>query len=307
MVVEARQPKSRRAIIAAGAAALAASVAQALGRPSEVRAGIDGDVVLGNYNASSGTTSIDCSVGTAFQASATGIATGVQAFSPNGSGVYGTSYGGSGVFGYTPGGTNTRGVSGVAYGDGTGVVGTSSTTPGSASGPGKTGVFGYSVQDSSARGVVGQAGTGTGVHGWAGSGSMPAPSTKTGVYGRCDTDANARGVSGSSGQGTGVYASTSTGAALLGLANSTGGFGLKSTGRVSLSKASGVATIAAGTSVTVTPGIDIVAGTYVLLTPQADPGTRRIWATTSTTANTITIHVSSAVSGSLKVAWLALG
>jgi hypothetical protein len=171
----------------------------------------------------------------------------------------------------------------------------------------KTGVFGYAAQDSASRGVVGQATTGTGMHGYAGAGIPPAPSTKTGVYGRCDIDANARGVSGSSGPGTGLYGSTSTGAALLGLASSSSGFGLKSTGRVSLSKASGVATILAGnTVVQVTPGTDIVSGTFIILTAQADPGTRRLWATTNITTNVITLHASSAVTSDLKVAWLAL-
>ena len=46
---------------------------------------------------------------------------------------------------------------------------------------------------------------------------------------------------------------------------------------------------------------------FVLLTPKADIGTRRLWYTTDATANTITIRVSSAVSASLAVGWLLLG
>ena len=43
-------PRSRRAILAGALGAVAASVAHALGRPAAVRAGVDGDVVLGASN-----------------------------------------------------------------------------------------------------------------------------------------------------------------------------------------------------------------------------------------------------------------
>ena len=55
------------------------------------------------------------------------------------------------------------------------------------------------------------------------------------------------------------------------------------------------------------PGPDVTTTSFVLLTPEADIGTRRLWYTTDATANTITIRVSSAVSASLAVGWLLLG
>jgi hypothetical protein len=51
----------------------------------------------------------------------------------------------------------------------------------------------------------------------------------------------------------------------------------------------------------------VTSGTFVLLTPKANIGTRALWFTTSTTNDRITIHMSSARSSSTKVAWLMLG
>jgi len=89
--------------------------------------------------------------------------------------------------------------------------------------------------------------------------------------------------------------------------NQAGGFGLRSIGRTKFST-SGVATITAGsTSKTVIPGVNIVNGTFVLLTAKSNIGTRSLWFTTNPTTNRFAIHMSSAKGSSTKVAWLLLG
>jgi hypothetical protein len=58
MSTEMSAPRSRRAILAAAAGAAAATVASAFARTAPVRAGIDGDVVLGQVNTPIDTTAI---------------------------------------------------------------------------------------------------------------------------------------------------------------------------------------------------------------------------------------------------------
>lgn len=171
-------PHSRRALLAAAAGGAAALVAGALGRPAPTRA-TDGDVVtVGGYLTGTSTTSIDNTSGNTsnvFQASTNGTGSAIFAHSAGGTGVYGTTWGTgqAAVFGYTPGGG--VGVRGVGYSDAPGVMGSSSTLPGSSAIPTKTGVFGYAIQDSTARGVYGRSNAGRGVYGQATSG--------TGVFG----------------------------------------------------------------------------------------------------------------------------
>lgn len=119
----------------------------------------------------------------------------------------------------------------------------------------------------------------------------------------------------------GVYGSTSTGKGVAGAANgatgvagsfaasAAGGFALKTSGRVSFAKVSGVATILAGktSSAIISTGTDITTSSYVLLSPQADPGSRRIWAKLDATNNTVTIRTNAASTAALKVAWLLVG
>ena len=115
-----------------------------------------------------------------------------------------------------------------------------------------------------------------------------------------------QGVRGEATSGLGVrgYATSGVG----GRFDATTGYALQTVGRLKVEKASGVATILATKStVTVTPGLDVTTTSFVLLTPKADIGTRRLWYTTDATANTITIRVSSAVTTSLAVGWLLLG
>ena len=69
-----------------------------------------------------------------------------------------------------------------------------------------------------------------------------------------------------------------------------------------------MATIAAGrTAATVTPGVDITSRSFVLLTAQSDPGSRRLWYTLNATDDRLTVRCSSAAPvGGLKVTWLLL-
>jgi len=77
---------------------------------------------------------------------------------------------------------------------------------------------------------------------------------------------------------------------------------------VKFEKVSGVATIPAGsTGVTVSPNVNVTSGSFVLLTPKANIGSRGLWFTTNASADTFRIHMSSTRSANTKVAWLLLG
>lgn len=187
--------------------------------------------------------------------------------------------------------TNTSNAASVIWGEsgsGTGVWGTSSSYYGVVGGT-------YAADRAAVLGKAEPAGNGTGVLGC--SGTIPAAKTKTGVYGYANQDAASRGVWGFSGQGAGIY----------GQANK-GGFAVRANGRIKADKVSGVATIAAGsTSVTLSPGVNVVSNSFVLLTPKANIGSRGLWFSTNPAADTITIRMSSARSSDTKIAWLLMG
>jgi hypothetical protein len=186
---ESKSP-SRRALLAGAIGGLGAFAASAIGRSSRVRAGVDGDVVLGATNTASATTSINrTGGGDAFAGNSTSNDA-VNGYAQSGSGIYGQSTSGSGVFGISEsflgvGGISTsyvgvRGTNGAAdqpammgenHGNGTGVFGHSGASVIDAKL--KTGVFGYAAQDSASRGVWGSSPSGHGLHGessagWAG-------------------------------------------------------------------------------------------------------------------------------------------
>lgn len=104
----------------------------------------------------------------------------------------------------------------------------------------------------------------------------------------------------------GLVAESGSGTAIEVFSNS--GLGLRvGKGRVRFDEVSGVATIPAGSrSRTVSPGVDINDRTFVLLTPMTNIGSRALWFTKSTSANTFVIRMSSPRSGTTKIAWLAL-
>jgi hypothetical protein len=78
---------------------------------------------------------------------------------------------------------------------------------------------------------------------------------------------------------------------------------------VSFGKVGGVTSIAGGALVSsaIATGTDITASSYVLVTPQGDPGVRRFWAALDTANNTVRIHTNTTAAGAFKVAWLLVG
>lgn len=176
---------TRRAILAAGVAGLAASMADALARPTGTRAADGGNALLGFANTATNTTSITNSsdTDTTFLASNTAGGIGVQGSSSSNFGVLGTSATGYGAVGES-GGSAKSGVFGRnTSGAGPGVSGTSGT--GAISQPIKTGVYGFANQDAGAFGVSGESGSGTGVYGesTSGNGSMGVSASAAGVVG----------------------------------------------------------------------------------------------------------------------------
>jgi hypothetical protein len=152
---------TRRALLAGSLGALAAYVAQALGRPLSARA-TDGDVIHVGDDLSA--TSVTRIVNTA---NAENV---ITAESQQGVGLSGISDVQPGVSGRSSTGNGVRGTSDFGAGvSGTGEIGVSGGGTTGVSGSGfERGVLGDSV---SGVGVLGSAGTGTGVRAQAGSGT----------------------------------------------------------------------------------------------------------------------------------------
>lgn len=120
----------------------------------------------------------------------------------------------------------------------------------------------------------------------------------SGVFGKANS------LTGSS---WGVYGEANSPAGIGVVAWNHEGLAFKSDGRAKFT-ISGVATITAGTtSKTIHPGVSVLASSFVLLTPKTNLGSRALWFTTSTTNDTLTIHISSPRSTGIKIAWLLLG
>jgi len=171
-------------------------------------------------------------------------------------------------------------------GSGEGILGTSDAANLSA-------IRGYSGGNST--GLLGTSGT-----------PNPGAKPKTGVYGYANQDAGAKGVFGKSPKGHGLHGVTYGGVGVYGSAK--GGYALRTHGRIRADQVSGVATIPAGsTGVTVSPGVNVTSGSFVLLTPKANIGSRGLWFTTNASADTFRIRMSSTRSANTKVAWLLLG
>jgi hypothetical protein len=332
MAIDHAGPRSRRSLLAAGLGGLVATVASALGRPNVARAGVDGDVVLGQVNTSANATEVhttsllgDAIVGNTL----TGGGRGVVGFSDGGYGVFGSSSSSYGVFGQSqsnagiygagvdhPGvighSDNTIGVSGISP-NGSGVAGSSGIG---------TGVAGSSnaTNQAGVRGSTG--GDATGVMGYSGS-SLPATApAKTGVYGEAAQDSTAKGVWGKSNGGRGVYGQATSGQGVRGYASTTGtalygstagpkkGLALHTIGRVKLDNAAGIATITSGhNSVTVTPGIDLLATSAVVATLQGSAGgtTNVHRVQVDATADTFIIFLTGNAANDVKVAWHVFG
>ena len=85
------------------------------------------------------------------------------------------------------------------------------------------------------------------------------------------------------------------------------GLALQAAGRAKFST-SGVASIPSGsTSLLVSPGVNVTASSFVLLTPKTNIGARALWFTTDPAADTFTIRMSAAKTSTTRVAWLLLG
>ena len=285
------------------------------GLPALWGAGASADGVLGTSTSRIGVEGIStsligvsghCDSGVGVRASSIN-GNGVEALSSSGTGLFASSFDGLPIRASTPEGeaaiyalnenreVNYPAILGVTNHGGPGVMGVGGNdedaTRVGATGPAQTGVYGVFTS------------------GFVGS---PAPAS-TGVHGRSDAG---RGVYGQSVTGTGVLGSAATGTAIRGSTGSgtagafyaRSGFALGTSGRLRFAKASGVAAIGPGkSSVTLTPGFDVTPSSFVLLTPKADLGTRRLWYTTNTTSNTFTIKLSSAASATVQIGWLLLG
>jgi hypothetical protein len=180
------KPTSRRALLAGVLGGLGTLFASAIGRASPVRAGVDGDVVLGAANTASTPTQISNST-------TSSLVFGAQSVS--GTGIIGQSTSLYGVLGSSQEYVGVQGTSTHSIG----VRGDTNATDQSA-------VFGHAVGDS------------TGVFGASGSGALPNAKDKTGVYGYAAQDAASVGVQGESVDGIGLLGlATGSGVAAFGL------------------------------------------------------------------------------------------
>jgi hypothetical protein len=172
---------SRRAVLAGALAGIGAWAASAISRADPVRAGVDGDVVLGGENVTTTLTRITNST------NATVV---LWAQSTSGKGVIGSSSSEIGV----------QGDSGSLVG----VFGDSSTGIG-------VQANNFATNRPASLGWAG--GNSTGVQGYSnnGSGLVPAAKANTGVYGYAAQDSSSKGVFGESPAGQGVYGKSSTG------------------------------------------------------------------------------------------------
>lgn len=210
--IRTTSPRSQRALLGAAVGAAVATVASALGRPVPVRAGDDGDVILGAANSTTTTTSITANADTVFATvSSSGTGTAASGVASGGTAINGTSWVGTSVSRQSEAGVGVHGVglhsldlvrigTGIygesTYGDGvvgrssiyTGVHGHAGSAPAAAAPP-KTGVYGYAAQDADARGVLGKTTAGQGVRGEATSGTSVQgfSATGTGVYANATT------------------------------------------------------------------------------------------------------------------------
>jgi hypothetical protein len=168
---------------------------------------------------------------------------------------------------------------------------------------GGVGVKGVAISGTA---VVATSSTGRGVWGTSTShrGVQGNSDSSFGVYGRSESS---HGVHGSapSASGTGVYGESSAGVGVFGISST--GYAIKSSGRVRFDKISGVASIPAGaTSVTITPGVDVTADSFALLTAKSNIGSRSLYFSTDATNNRITIRISSSRTSATSIAWLLL-
>jgi hypothetical protein len=331
--------KSRRAIIAGALGGVGAwALAGIGGKASPVRAEGQAVVVGGEYTDASSVTAITnpSNDEDVIKGISNGAGRGVYGKSGSGNGVYGeSSTAGSGVTGASVSGTgvaafSTNGSAMTASSGGgkgldaqgtvTGVQGSSTDGIG-ISAHSSTG-FGLTASSTSNIGIVANSTSNEAIHALATGtdkaavvawnrgetsalmavsavaldASLPATKAKTGVFGYSAIDKVSKGIFGESPAGTGVYGTSAT------------GYAFRGNGRVKFEKVSGVASIAAGsTSKTVSPGVDVTASSFVLLSPRANLGGRDLWFTVDAAANTFKIHMSASRGASTPIGWLLIG
>jgi hypothetical protein len=206
MTVDTSAVRSRRAILMGALGAAAATVGSALGRPEPVRAGVDGDVVLGNGNVATATTYIvnDTNTEPVFRAqSEDGVA--LLAITETETAIVGTSDSSTGIRAESSSGTALVASS------------ASQTEPGAQGSSFATGVRGFSTTDAPTSDFTAESHH-TGVIGVAGGleDLLPGNTDETGVFGQADLSESSTGVWGASGQGFGVFGSGEVGAAGVG-------------------------------------------------------------------------------------------
>jgi len=275
MGIDSSVASSRRALLAGAVGGMAALAADAVAGPLAANAASGDVMVVGAANIAFTPTVLDdtSSGDTAFQVTSSG---GISILGNNngaGVGVDGASLSSVGVRGTSTGHQGVQGQSTSSIG----VEGISSS--------------GFGVRGSSATSaaVRGDGSSGSGVEGMSQTGN--------GVVG---SSASAIGVAGTTAAVGGVAVQArdlSAGKAVA----------LQAIGRLRFST-SGVANIAAGTTTrVVTPGVDVLTSSFVLLTPAADIGARRLWFTVNATANTFTVHLTPAPTVATRIAWLLVG
>lgn len=200
MALDQSAPRTRRAMLAAGAGGLLAAVATTLGRPASVNAADGENLVLGQANTASTTTTLTMATsGDAFKVVGPATASAISGESPFGAGVSGRS-----VIGGV-------GVSGRTDGSGVGVMGANASLPGM---PTNMGVYGFAATNAASRGVSGHSIGGSGTVGLSGDTVPTTAPAKVGVYGYANQDTAARGVLGQSAIGTGVQGRSDSGNAV---------------------------------------------------------------------------------------------
>ena len=293
MALDASVPRSRRAILAAAVAGLAASTAHALGRPAAVLATDGQPIIQGQTNTGTLSTVVAVANTTALQ----GV---TDAPTGNNYGVRGrtTSTGGSGVVGQSVATSGfsygVRGFTGSDFGAGVRGEGPFRGAEGVATDVGSPGV-----------GIVGESkGNGVGVVGFVGPGYEYFP--KEGVHGESN-DAGAYGAVGRSLHGTAVQGRSDDGIAVHANAGLAAGTALKVDGRAVFSR-SGRANVLAGQSTKVVNGVPLTSSSLVLATIQGS-GAAGVYvkSVSISVANSwFTIRLSKAVAANTPVAWFVV-
>ena len=307
MTLDARAPRTRRALLGAVAGSTVAAVAAALGQAAGVRAANGEPLTAGQTVTAASETILNVDAGTAdtnglsvISNATTGYHIAVRGLTASSasasSGVFGAANASSG---------EAAGVSGISFSpDGYGVAAYNIAGTGSARG--------LNAEVSSNEGIgvmawaISAAGSTTGI-----KGRVSSPDG-TAVIGVCDSATGATtGVKGevASPGGTAVRgkATAAGGRALVGEVGSAAtGIGIEAFGRVRFPNRSGVATVASGgTSVKVTVA-GVTSANFAIATLATNRSGTWVRAVTCS-KDTVTVYLNKAASAATRVTWLVLG